>query len=85
MNENNYFEVLWERHPAPAEQRRFEDWEAAKAFFEEVAADPKTERACLLDVTEKEVRSFERERAGGLVERGTGRPGGTAKVHDFVN
>jgi len=61
MMEKSYFVVGWARGDAAAESRRFEDWDTAKDFFEEVIADPKTNKARLLDVTEKEVRAFEHE------------------------
>ena len=61
MIETITFVVWWERGKAAAESHRFEDWDAAKEFFEGVTADPKTHKARLLQITEKEVRSFEHE------------------------
>ncbi len=61
MIEKSYFVVGWARGNAAGESRRFEDWDSAKDFFEELIADPKTHSARLLDVTEREVRSFEHE------------------------
>ncbi len=60
--------VRWTRGNAAGESRRFGDWGAAKEFFEEVAADRETTAASLLEITEREVRGFEREPAGAGAE-----------------
>lgn len=63
MLETTAYLVRWERRNAAAQSRRFENWESAKAFYDELACDPKTTKASLAETAEKELRSFEREPA----------------------
>jgi hypothetical protein len=65
MTENTSYVVSWTAIGAagdmPGEHRRFDEWEPALAFYDDVIASRHTESARLVEVTEREVRAFEHE------------------------
>ena len=61
MNETTFYRVCWTRAGLRPEIREFPEWEAALAFYEEVAEDRRTLQARMIEVSEKEVRCMEHE------------------------
>ena len=62
------YKVSWTSGGGAGESRRFDDWEPAEAFYAELVADRRCDLASLAEVTEAEVRCFEREAAPRVPE-----------------
>jgi hypothetical protein len=57
------YKVSWTFGGQAAESRRFDEWEPAAEFYAGVIGDGRCDLANLVEVTEAEVRCFEREAA----------------------
>ena len=65
MNKRVSYKVSWTFGGRAEESRRFDEWEPAAQFYAGVVADGRCDVANLVEVTETEVRCFEREAARG--------------------
>ena len=65
MNKRVTYKVSWMFGGRAEESRRFDEWEAAAEFYKGLIGDRRCDRANLVEVTESEVRCFEREAARG--------------------
>jgi hypothetical protein len=61
MTENVSYKVSWTTGSRPAESRIFSDFEPAAEFYDGIVDDPRTSRASLVEIIEKEVRCHEHE------------------------
>lgn len=68
MNKRMSYKVSWTSGGRAEESRRFDEWEPAVEFYRGLAADRRTDAAKLVEVTEAEVRCFEREAAAARRE-----------------
>ena len=67
MTERTSYVVSWTRGGlAAGERRTFDEWQPALALYDEVAADRRTVKANLVEVTERERRCYEHETPGRL-------------------
>lgn len=65
MSQTTAYRVSWVRAGTRPETREFADWGAAIAYYEELVEDHRTLQAKIIEVSEKEVRCMEHERALG--------------------
>ena len=69
MNRRVSYVVSWTFGGRAADSRRFDEWEPAAEFYAGVVGDRRCDLASLVEVTEAEVRCFEREAARRLPAR----------------
>lgn len=65
MNKRVTYTVSWMFGGRAEESRRFDEWEPAAEFYAGLVGDRRCDHANLVEVTESEVRCFEREAARG--------------------
>jgi hypothetical protein len=65
MNRRVSYKVSWTSGGRAGESRRFDEWEPAAEFYAGLVGDRRCDLASLVEVTETEVRCFEREAARG--------------------
>ena len=63
MNKRVTYKVSWMFGGRAEESRQFNEWEPAAEFYAGLIGDRRCDHANLLEVTESEVRCFEREPA----------------------
>jgi hypothetical protein len=63
MNKHMFYRVSWSAGGRAEESRELDEWEPAAEFYQGLVADRRTDAANLVEVTETEVRCFEREAA----------------------
>ena len=63
MKKSVSYKVSWTSGGRPEESRRFDEWEPAAEFYAGLVGDRRCDLANLVEVTEAEVRCFEREAA----------------------
>ena len=63
MKKRVYYRVSWTFDGRAEESRRFDEWEPAAGFYVGLVGDCRCDLASLVEVTEAEVRCFEREAA----------------------
>ena len=69
MNKRVSYKVSWTFAGRAEESRRFDEWEPAAEFYAGLIGDRRCDLAKLVEVTETEVRCFEREAAHGAPGR----------------
>ena len=69
MNKRVSYKVSWTSGGRVGESRRFDEWEPAAEFYAGLLGDRRCDLAKLVEVTEAEVRCFEREAARGAPAR----------------
>jgi hypothetical protein len=65
MNKRVSYKVSWVFGGRAEESRRFDEWEPAAEFYAGLIGERRCDHANLVEVTESEVRCFEREAARG--------------------
>ena len=69
MNKRVTYKVSWKFGGRAEESRQFNEWEPAAQFYAGLLGDRRCDLARLVEVTEAEVRCFEREAARGASAR----------------
>jgi hypothetical protein len=61
VTETTFYKVSWTTESRSSESRIFPEWDSAVEFYDGIIEDTRTEKATLVEVSEKEIRCHEHE------------------------